>query len=70
MGSAPRGRWRAGTALIARGEFSVVIAGLAVGAGVVELGPIATAYVLVLAVAGPIIARLVGQHRDPAPRPA
>ena len=69
-GVGSRGRWRAGTALIARGEFSVVIAGLAVGAGVVELGPIATAYVLVLAVAGPIIARLVGQHRDPAPRPA
>ena len=69
-GVGARGRWRAGTALIARGEFSVVIAGLAVGAGVVELGPIATAYVLLLAVAGPIIARLVGQHRDPAPRPA
>jgi CPA2 family monovalent cation:H+ antiporter-2 len=69
-GVGARGRWRAGTALIARGEFSVVIAGLAVGAGVVELGPIATAYVLVVAVAGPIIARLVGQRRDPAPRPA
>jgi len=69
-GVGARGRWRAGTALIARGEFSVVIAGLAVGAGVVELGPIATAYVLLLAVAGPIIARLAGQHRDPAPRPA
>jgi monovalent cation:H+ antiporter-2, CPA2 family len=69
-GVGSRGRWRAGTALIARGEFSVVIAGLAVGAGVLELGPIATAYVLVLAVAGPIIARLVGQRRDPAPRPA
>ena len=28
-----RGRWRAGVALIPRGEFSVVIAALAVGAG-------------------------------------
>ncbi|HZA81220.1 MAG TPA: cation:proton antiporter, partial [Actinomycetes bacterium] len=28
-GVGPRGRWRAGTALVARGEFSIVIAGLA-----------------------------------------
>ncbi len=68
-GVGSRGRWRAGTALIARGEFSVVIAGLAVGAGILELGPIATAYVLVLAVTGPVVARLVGQRRDPSPRP-
>jgi CPA2 family monovalent cation:H+ antiporter-2 len=62
-----KGRLRAGTALIARGEFSVVIAGLAVSSGFVEIGPIAAAYVLVLAVSGPIITRIVGHSRDPSP---
>jgi monovalent cation:H+ antiporter-2, CPA2 family len=53
-----RGRIRAGVALIARGEFSIVIAGLAVAAGAEpELGPLAATYVLVLAVAGPLAAR-------------
>ncbi|MGY1753620.1 cation:proton antiporter [Blastococcus sp. SYSU D01042] len=56
-GVAVPGRLRAGTALVARGEFSIVIAGLAVTAGVTEVGPIATAYVLVLAVAGPVLTR-------------
>jgi CPA2 family monovalent cation:H+ antiporter-2 len=52
------GRLRAGGALVARGEFSVVIAGLAVAAGVeARLGPLATTYVLVLAALGPVIAR-------------
>lgn len=57
-GVGPPGRLRAGTALVARGEFSVVIAGLAVTAGIVEVGPVATGYVLVMAVAGPVLARL------------
>jgi CPA2 family monovalent cation:H+ antiporter-2 len=52
-----RGRLRAGTALIARGEFSIVIAGLAAAAGSAEIKPVATAYVLVLAVAGPLLAK-------------
>jgi K+:H+ antiporter subunit KhtU len=52
----PRGRWRAGTALIPRGEFSIVIAGLAAGREP-TLGPLATAYVLVLAVLGPLASR-------------
>jgi monovalent cation:H+ antiporter-2, CPA2 family len=57
-GVGPRGRWRAGTALVARGEFSIVIAGLAVAAGrEAALGPLATAYVLVLAVLGPVLTR-------------
>jgi CPA2 family monovalent cation:H+ antiporter-2 len=51
------GRLRAGTALIARGEFSIVIAGMAVTAGLTDVGPVATAYVLVLAVAGPVLTR-------------
>ena len=51
-----RGRLRAGMALVARGEFSIVIAGL--GAGLEpQLGPLAAAYVLFLAVLGPILAR-------------
>jgi monovalent cation:H+ antiporter-2, CPA2 family len=58
-GIAPRGRVRAGTALIARGEFSVVIAGLAIAAGVEpELGALAAGYVLALAIVGPVAARL------------
>jgi CPA2 family monovalent cation:H+ antiporter-2 len=49
-------RIRAGAALVARGEFSIVIAGLGVG---VEpaLGPLAAAYVLFLAILGPLLAR-------------
>lgn len=58
-GVAAPGRLRAGTALVARGEFSIVIAGLAVAAGLnPRLGPLAATYVLLLAVAGPIMARL------------
>jgi monovalent cation:H+ antiporter-2, CPA2 family len=51
------GRVRAGTVIVARGEFNIVIAGLASG---VEpaLGPLAAAYVLVMAVAGPIVTRV------------
>ncbi|WTW99523.1 cation:proton antiporter [Streptomycetaceae bacterium NBC_01309] len=57
-GVSERGRWRTGGALVARGEFSVVIAGLAVTAGVQpDLGPLATAYVLILVVVGPLTAR-------------
>ncbi|KAA1029842.1 cation:proton antiporter [Pseudonocardia sp. EV170527-09] len=55
------GRARAGAVLIARGEFSIVIAGLAVGYAAVpaELSALATAYVLIMAVLGPIAARYV-----------
>ncbi|MFP5336330.1 MAG: cation:proton antiporter, partial [Actinomycetes bacterium] len=56
-GVGPAGRLRAGAALVARGEFSVVIAGLAVAAGLGDVGPVATGYVLVLAVVGPLLAR-------------
>lgn len=51
-----QGGWRAGMALVARGEFSIVIAGL--GAGIEpRLGPLAAAYVLLLAILGPLLAR-------------
>lgn len=64
-GVAARGRVRAGAALIARGEFSIVIAGLAVSAGVEpQLGPLAAAYVLLLAVTGPFIARFAEPAYD------
>jgi CPA2 family monovalent cation:H+ antiporter-2 len=54
------GRARAGVALMARGEFSIVIAGLAVAAGVDgRVGALAAGYVLLLAVAGPMAARVV-----------
>lgn len=53
------GRWRTGLTLAPRGEFSIVIAGLAVGAGLQpELAPLATAYVLVTVIVGSITARL------------
>ena len=52
------GRLRAGAVLTARGEFSIVIAGIAVAEGVdAELGALAAAYVLLLAVGGPLLAR-------------
>jgi CPA2 family monovalent cation:H+ antiporter-2 len=58
-GIALPGRLRAGLALMPRGEFSVVIAGLAVASGVEpELAPLATAYVLITVVTGPALARL------------
>ncbi|MEV0128906.1 cation:proton antiporter [Dactylosporangium sp. NPDC050688] len=59
-GVAITGRVRAGAALLPRGEFNIVIAGLAVAAGTnARLGPLAAAYVLILAVAGPLVARSV-----------
>ncbi|CCH29262.1 cation:proton antiporter [Actinosynnema sp. NPDC047251] len=55
------GRARAGAALVARGEFSIVIASLTVASGAVdgELAALATAYVLLMAVLGPVAARVV-----------
>ncbi|HZM23040.1 MAG TPA: cation:proton antiporter [Anaerolineales bacterium] len=54
------GQLRAGSALVARGEFSIVIAGLGVNAGLdAGLGPLATAYVLFMVLLGPILSRFV-----------
>ncbi|MBF6217649.1 MULTISPECIES: cation:proton antiporter [Nocardia] len=60
-GIRPMGRARAGAALVARGEFSIVIAGLAVSAGAMDgqLTALASTYVLLMAVLGPIAARVV-----------
>ncbi|GHH01109.1 cation:proton antiporter [Streptomyces rubradiris] len=79
-GISGRGRWRAGGTMVARGEFSIVIAGLAVTSGIdSDLGPLATAYVLILVILGPLTARyteplalrltgVLGRAR-PAPEP-
>ena len=64
------GRVRAGTALVARGEFSIVIAGLGVAAGIEpDLGPLAAAYVLVLAIGGSLLARSADAIARRVPRP-
>ncbi len=53
-----RSRLRAGLTLVARGEFSIVIAGL--GAGIEpRLGSLAAAYVLLMAIFGPVMARFI-----------
>ena len=66
VGAGPRGRMRAATVVIARGEFSIVIAAL--GSSLVdgpELGALAAGYVLVTAMAGPIITKFA--DRIPIP---
>jgi monovalent cation:H+ antiporter-2, CPA2 family len=58
-GIAVPGRWRAGLVLTPRGEFSIVIAGLAVSAGLEpQIAPLAAAYVLITIIAGPLLARI------------
>ena len=53
------GQIRAGTAIVSRGEFNIVIAGLATVSGIIAPGfaALAAAYVLILAITGPLIAR-------------
>ncbi|MEU2258991.1 cation:proton antiporter [Streptomyces sp. NPDC019645] len=74
-GIGPRGRLRAGGTLVARGEFSIVIAGLA-AATEPRVVPLATAYVLILVILGPLAARWtepavhrVGSRLRHSPRP-
>lgn len=64
-----KGQWRAGAALVARGEFSIVIAGLGVQAGLEpRLSSLSAAYVLFLAVLGPILARTIEPLLDAVTR--
>jgi CPA2 family monovalent cation:H+ antiporter-2 len=58
-GIARAGQIRAGTVMVARGEFSIIIAGLATGSAIVApgLAALAGTYVLVMGIAGPLIAR-------------
>lgn len=55
------GQRRAAAMLTIRGEFSIVIAGLAVGSTLNEpmLAPLAAAYVLILGMFGPILVRFI-----------
>jgi CPA2 family monovalent cation:H+ antiporter-2 len=63
-GIGPAGRTRAGLALIARGEFSIIIAGLGLGvAGAEQLPALAATYVLMMAVVGPVAAKLADPGR-------
>ncbi|WP_454561223.1 cation:proton antiporter [Mycobacterium haemophilum] len=55
-GVARRGQLRAGTALVARGEFSLIIIGL-IGTSTPAVAALATAYVFIMAIAGPVLAR-------------
>ncbi|MFC4637056.1 cation:proton antiporter [Deinococcus hohokamensis] len=55
-----RGRFRAGTTLIPRGEFSILIAGLGLGIAP-SLGPLAAVYVLLTAIIGPVMTRFDAQ---------
>jgi monovalent cation:H+ antiporter-2, CPA2 family len=51
---------RAGTILATRGEFSILIAGLGMAAGIEpQLGAFSAAYVLFLSILGPILAQVV-----------
>jgi Kef-type K+ transport system membrane component KefB len=61
-GVARRGQLRAGTALIARGEFSLIIIGLA-GKSLPAVAALATSYVFVMAILGPVLARYSGGPR-------
>ena len=65
-GAGPKGRMRAGTVLVARGEFSIVIAAL--GSSLLDgpdLGALAAGYVLITAIVGPLAAKFSDQVRLP-----
>ncbi|MGD1173081.1 cation:proton antiporter [Mycobacterium seoulense] len=64
-GVARRGQLRAGTALIARGEFSLIIIGLA-GTSIPAVAALATSYVFIMAIAGPVLARYTGGPLAPS----
>ncbi|BBZ73869.1 potassium transporter [Mycobacterium paraseoulense] len=67
-GVARRGQLRAGTALIARGEFSLIIIGLA-GTSIPAVAALATSYVFIMAIAGPVLARYTGGPLAPSAGP-
>jgi CPA2 family monovalent cation:H+ antiporter-2 len=70
IGVGSAGRARAGAVLIARGEFSIVIAALGIQlADGPALGAIAAAYVLITAIVGPIAARFADSIPVPGRRP-
>lgn len=58
-GVARRGQLRAGGALVARGEFSLIIIGL-VGTTIPAVAALATSYVFIMAIVGPVLSRYTG----------
>lgn len=58
-GVARRGQLRAGAALVARGEFSLIIIGL-VGTTIPAVAALATSYVFIMAIVGPVLSRYTG----------
>ena len=69
-GAGRRGRLRAGSLLVARGEFSMAIAAVGVAAGArTALAPITATLVLSLAVVGPLLVRLSGRRADAGQQP-
>lgn len=80
IGASSNGRIRAGTALVARGEFSIVIASLGITLDDGDrLGSLAAAFVLLTAVVGPLLAKNAdalaaltrrGKHDRVRPKPA
>jgi len=59
-GIGPRGRARTGVLLLARGEFSIAIAELAIAGGLItDLASVTIAYVLIMSIAGPVAAKLL-----------
>ena len=64
LGVGTRGRWRAATVLIARGEFAIVVAAL--GASLVEgpeIAALGAAYVLITDVVGPVATKFADRGR-------
>lgn len=63
-----KGRWRAGVALVPRGEFSVVIAALAVAGGVdARVGPLTACYVLLSILLAAAVQKLPDRFVRPEP---
>jgi CPA2 family monovalent cation:H+ antiporter-2 len=66
-GVGPRGQSRAGAVLMARGEFSIIIAGLGAGLATgADLAALAAAYVLLMAIAGPVAVRVLQTRQERA----
>jgi len=64
LGVGTRGRWRAATVLIARGEFAIVVAAL--GASLAEgpeIAALGAAYVLITDVVGPVATKFADRGR-------
>ena len=58
------GRWRAGLVLVPRGEFSIIIAAMAVMSGADSfIASVAATYVLITVISGPVLVRLADSPR-------